>query len=166
MSRRRCFAPSAVERRHRSNSQLRRAARIAKRGLAGAPSANHAGQTPRKSRSSPANAYKAYAAYTAYNQPPMAKRAPSYRPKRLFAVGSLTPQSMTDNNHSVLESRLFVHECLVRHFVGHVGHVGQVGLYWCAAGTKKNSARGTCGAWGQMGNVSSGCRRRRPSRRL
>ena len=47
---------------------------------------------------------------------------------------------VTLSTPAVLESRLFVHECLVRHFVGHVGHVGQVGLYWCAAGAKKEGA--------------------------
>ena len=37
-------------------------------------------------KSSPANAYKTYKTYKTYNQLPMAKRAPSYRPKRLFAA--------------------------------------------------------------------------------
>jgi hypothetical protein len=41
----------------------------------------------------------------------MAKRAPSYRPYRKFAVGALTPQSMTDNNPSVLVNALILHEC-------------------------------------------------------
>ena len=77
----------------------------------------------------------------------MAKRAPSYRPKRLFAVGSLTTSNMTKQKGcnytlslSVLVNALILHECPVRHFVGHVGQVGQVGLYWCAAGTKKEVA--------------------------
>ena len=67
----------------------------------------------------------------------MAKRAPGYRPYRKFAVKSLATKGMTDNSTpSVLVNALILHECLVRHFVG---HVGQVGLYWCAAGTKKGA---------------------------
>jgi hypothetical protein len=47
----------------------------------------------------------------------MAKRAPGYRPKRLFAVKSLATKGMTDNSTpSVLVNARLVPECLVRRF--------------------------------------------------